>query len=185
MCVLFSCMCICTHSCAANSRLIFATCSFSSMSLSPWSPLSFLLVGLMGGGPVLWLEEEDEEDDDEDEEEDDRDRSLGSPLKAASPEEEKHRGRKKRQDRGLLVLLTPCSKTWSFRSLNEFEIAPLLHKLWKKKTSGETQYSIRRMCLRTFAKHLLAALLSFSKMRLEWQLCSCCHLTWLALLRLL
>ncbi len=61
------------------------------MSLSPWSPLSFLLVGLMGGGPVLWLEIEDEEDDDEDEddeeedEERDRDWSLGSPLKAASP----------------------------------------------------------------------------------------------------
>ena len=63
------------------------------MSLSPWSPLSFLLVGLMGGGPVLWLEmeEEEEEDDDEEEEdeEEDRDRdwSLGSPLRAASPEE--------------------------------------------------------------------------------------------------
>lgn len=63
------------------------------MSLSPWSPLSFLLVGLMGGGPVLWLEMEDEEDDDEEEddeeeedEDNDRDWSLGSPLKAASPE---------------------------------------------------------------------------------------------------
>lgn len=108
-----------THSCAANSRLIFATCSLSSMSLSPWSPLSFLLVGLMGGGPVLWLEmdEEDEEDDDEedDEEEEDEDRdrdwSLGSPLKAASPEEEEQRGRKKdKGDRGLLVMLILYSK---------------------------------------------------------------------------
>lgn len=53
----------------------------------------------MGGGPVLWLEmeEEDEEDDDEeedDEEEDedrDRDWSRGSPLNAASPEEERAR----------------------------------------------------------------------------------------------
>lgn len=52
----------------------------------------------MGGGPVLWLEmeEEDEEDDDEEEEEEededrDRDWSLGSPLKAASPEENKNR----------------------------------------------------------------------------------------------
>lgn len=74
----------------ANSRLIFATCSLSSMSLSPCSPLSFLLVGLIGGGPVLWLEmedeEEEEEDDDEDDDEDsDSDWSLGSPLKAASP----------------------------------------------------------------------------------------------------
>lgn len=85
---------MCTHSCAANSRLIFATCSLSSMSLSPWSPLSFLLVGLMGGGPVLWLEmeemedeEDDDEEDDEEEEDEDRDKdwSLGSPLKAASP----------------------------------------------------------------------------------------------------
>ena len=46
----------------------------------------------MGGGPVLWLEmEEDEDDDDEEEEEDedrDKDWSLGSPLKAASPEVE-------------------------------------------------------------------------------------------------
>lgn len=63
------------------------------MSLSPWSPLSFLLVGLMGGGPVLWLETEDEEEDnDEDEEEEDEDRdrewSLGSALKAASPAKE-------------------------------------------------------------------------------------------------
>lgn len=61
------------------------------MSLSPWSPFNFLLVGLMGGGPVLWLEmeEEEEEDDDEEEEdeEEDRDWSLGSPLRAASPEE--------------------------------------------------------------------------------------------------
>lgn len=88
-----------THSCAANRRLIFATCSLSSKSLSPWSPLSFLLVGLMGGGPVLWLEmeEEEEEEDEEDEEEDedrDRDWSLGSPLKAASPmkEEKKNIG---------------------------------------------------------------------------------------------
>lgn len=48
----------------------------------------------MGGGPVLWLEmeEEDEEDDEDDEEEDEededreRDWSLGSPLKAVSPE---------------------------------------------------------------------------------------------------
>lgn len=47
----------------------------------------------MGGGPVLWLEMEDEEDDDEEEEDEeeedednDRDWSLGSPLKAASPE---------------------------------------------------------------------------------------------------
>lgn len=64
------------------------------MSLSPWSPLSFLLVGLMGGGPVLWLEmeemedeEDDDEEDDEEEEDEDRDKdwSLGSPLKAASP----------------------------------------------------------------------------------------------------
>lgn len=58
------------------------------MSLSPWSPLSFLLVGLIGGGPVLWLEMEDEEEDDEEDEEDedsDSDWSLGSPLKAASP----------------------------------------------------------------------------------------------------
>lgn len=78
-----------TYSCAANSRLILATCSLSSMSLSPWSPLSFLLVGLMGGGPVLWLEMEDkdEEDDDEEEDEDrDKDCSLGSTLNAASPE---------------------------------------------------------------------------------------------------
>ncbi len=43
------------------------------MSLSPWSPLSFLLVGLMGGGPVLWLEIEDEEDDDEDEDDEEED----------------------------------------------------------------------------------------------------------------
>lgn len=84
---------MCTYSCVANNRLIFATCSLSSMSLSPWSPLSFLLVGLMGGGPVLWLETEDEEEDnDEDEEEEDEDRdrewSLGSALKAASPAKE-------------------------------------------------------------------------------------------------
>lgn len=62
------------------------------MSLSPCSPLSFLLVGLMGGGPVLWLEmeDDDEEDDDDEEEEDDdsdSDWSRGSPLKAASPTE--------------------------------------------------------------------------------------------------
>ncbi|TNN82139.1 hypothetical protein EYF80_007507 [Liparis tanakae] len=82
--------------CEANSRLIFATCSLSSMSLSPWSPLIFLLVGLMGGGPVLWLEMEEEDDEDEDEEEEDeeeedrdRDWSLGSPLKAASPEKKR------------------------------------------------------------------------------------------------
>lgn len=77
-----------TYSFAANSRLIFATCSLSSMSLSPWSPLSFLLVGLIGGGPVLWLEIEEDEDDEEDEEEDedrDKDWILCSPLKAASP----------------------------------------------------------------------------------------------------
>lgn len=69
------------------------------MSLSPWSPLNFLFVGLMGGGPVRWLEmeEEDDEDDDEEEEEEDEDRdrdwSLGSPLKAASPEEERQQGK--------------------------------------------------------------------------------------------
>lgn len=47
----------------------------------------------MGGGPVLWLEVEDDDDDDDDdegdeEEDEERDRvwSLGSPLKAASPE---------------------------------------------------------------------------------------------------
>jgi len=97
---------ICTHSCVANSRLIFATCSLSSMSLSPWSPLSFLLVGLMGGGPVLWLEMEEEDDEDEDEEEEDeeedrdRDWSLGSPLKAASPEKKR---REKRKDRERFV----------------------------------------------------------------------------------
>lgn len=93
---------VCTYSCVANNRLIFATCSLSSMSLSPWSPLSFLLVGLMGGGPVLWLETEDEEEDnDEDEEEEDEDRdrewSLGSALKAASPVRE-DRGAKKGQN---------------------------------------------------------------------------------------
>lgn len=55
------------------------------MSLSPWSPLSFLLVGLMGGGPVLWLEIEEEEDDEEEDEDSDKDWNLGSPLNAASP----------------------------------------------------------------------------------------------------
>lgn len=42
----------------------------------------------MGGGPVLWLEEmeDEEEDDEEDDDDEDRDRSLGSPLSAASPE---------------------------------------------------------------------------------------------------
>lgn len=97
------CDCVCTYSCAANIRLIFATCSLSSMSLSPWSPLNFLLVGLMGGGPVLWLEmEEEEEEDDDDEEEDedeedrDRDWSLGSPLKAASPEDKREKKEKQR-----------------------------------------------------------------------------------------
>lgn len=97
---------MCTYSCAANSRLIFATRSLSSMSLSPWSPLSFLLVGLMGGGPVLWLEMEDDEDDDEEEEDEeeededrDRDWSLGSPLKAASPEGGRDREKKKIKER--------------------------------------------------------------------------------------
>lgn len=90
---------MCTYSCVANNLLILATCSLSSMSLSPRSPLSFLLVGLMGGGPVLWLETEDEdEDSDEEEEEEDEDRdrewSLGSALKAASPVEE-DKGEKK------------------------------------------------------------------------------------------
>lgn len=58
------------------------------MSLSTCSPLSFLLVGLIGGGPVLWLEiEEDEEDEEDEEEDEDRDKDwiLWSPLKAASP----------------------------------------------------------------------------------------------------
>ena len=82
------------------------------MSLSPWSPFSFLLVGLMGGGPVLWLEmeeddedDEDEDDDDDDEEEDeedededkDKDWSLGSPLKAASPGWEDSKGKKTKE----------------------------------------------------------------------------------------
>lgn len=69
----------------------------------------------MGGGPVLWLEmdEEDEEDDDEedDEEEEDEDRdkdwSLGSPLKAASPEEGTRRGRQKRKER-VISDVEPC-----------------------------------------------------------------------------
>ncbi len=43
-----------TYNCAANCRLILATCSLlQSMSSSAWSPLCFLLLGLMGGGPVL------------------------------------------------------------------------------------------------------------------------------------
>ena len=69
------------------------TCSLSSISLSAWSPLIFLVVGLMGGGPVLWLEEEDdeeEEEDDEDDEDKERDWSLGSPLSAASPIRERN-----------------------------------------------------------------------------------------------
>lgn len=66
-----------TYNCAANSRLILATCSLlQSMSSSAWSPLCFLLLGLMGGGPVLWLLTAD-----------DRDMAciLDSPLSAASP----------------------------------------------------------------------------------------------------
>lgn len=91
MSVSFENILVCTHSCATNRRLILATCSLSSMSLSPWSPLSFLLVGLMGGGPVLWLEIEEEEDDEEEDEDSDKDWNLGSPLNAASPA----KGRKK------------------------------------------------------------------------------------------
>lgn len=40
----------------------------------------------MGGGPVLWLEMEEEEEEDDEDEDKDRDWSLGSALRAASPE---------------------------------------------------------------------------------------------------
>lgn len=57
-------------------RLILETWSFSqSSSSSPWSMLSFLLLGLMGGGPVRWLLSAG----------DCRGCIRGSPLSAASP----------------------------------------------------------------------------------------------------
>lgn len=46
----------CTYRCVENRRLILATCSlWGSMPSSFSSMLCFLLLGLMGGGAVLWL----------------------------------------------------------------------------------------------------------------------------------
>lgn len=46
----------CTYRCVANRRLILATCSLLGSMLSSFSSmLCFLLLGLMGGGAVLWL----------------------------------------------------------------------------------------------------------------------------------
>lgn len=66
-----------TYRCGLNIRLILETWSFSqSSSSSPWSMLSFLLLGLIGGGPVRWLVRTEDTG---------RDCILGSPLRAASP----------------------------------------------------------------------------------------------------
>lgn len=70
-----------TYRWGLKMRLILEAWSFSqSRSSSPCSMLNFLLLGLMGGGPVRWLVRADATG---------MVCILGSPLRAASPVKEK------------------------------------------------------------------------------------------------
>lgn len=80
-------------------RLILEAWSFSqSRSSSPCSTLNFLLLGLMGGGPVRWLVRADATG---------RVCILGSPLRAASPTQREMMSSPRRRNAPLSAPL-PC-----------------------------------------------------------------------------